>query len=219
MLPQVTVCTGIDFSTVIERYRKSSALPKPDAVSLTTGKPATCSFALFPYPANLANDGRRGDTTWFSPRACRVPGKKPGAVLMMCQSITGSDVFGPVRFGKCMRRGFRFPVHPGYEARPRRLLPLREPGKLDDRRSEVHGLDEMRDPDAVRDNVFANLAGADIDLERAITQLPVQARMVFVLHDVEGYKHTDIAEMLGLSPHTSRSQLHRARMLLRGFLK
>ncbi len=36
--------------------------PKPDSVSLTTGKPATCSFALRPYPAHLANDGRAGNT-------------------------------------------------------------------------------------------------------------------------------------------------------------
>jgi RNA polymerase sigma-70 factor (ECF subfamily) len=41
---------------------------------------------------------------------------------------------------------------------------------------------------------------------------------VFVLHDVEGYKHEEIGDMLGVSPGTSKSQLHRARQTLRGLL-
>jgi RNA polymerase sigma-70 factor (ECF subfamily) len=54
-----------------------------------------------------------------------------------------------------------------------------------------------------------------VALERAVDRLPAGAREVFVLHDVEGYKHEEIAELLAVDPGTSRSQLHRARMLLR----
>ncbi|MBD3162562.1 MAG: sigma-70 family RNA polymerase sigma factor [Candidatus Eisenbacteria bacterium] len=54
-----------------------------------------------------------------------------------------------------------------------------------------------------------------IDLERAIGALPPGARVVFVLHDVEGYKHEEIAEMTGIAVGTSKAQLHRARRLLR----
>ncbi len=54
-----------------------------------------------------------------------------------------------------------------------------------------------------------------LDLERAIAGLPAGARTVFVLHDVEGYRHRDIAEMTGLAVGTSKTQLHRARRLLR----
>ncbi len=61
-------------------------------------------------------------------------------------------------------------------------------------------------------------AGARIDLERAIRKLPEGARRVFVLHDVEGYTHEEIAELLSVSPGTSKSQLHRARMTLREHL-
>lgn len=57
-----------------------------------------------------------------------------------------------------------------------------------------------------------------IDLEQAVAQLPPGARAVFVLHDVEGYRHEEIGEMLGVSVGTSKSQLHRARMTLRGYL-
>ncbi|HEY7894173.1 MAG TPA: RNA polymerase sigma factor [Gemmatimonadaceae bacterium] len=57
-----------------------------------------------------------------------------------------------------------------------------------------------------------------LDLERAIGTLPEGARDVFVLHDVYGYTHREIAEMLGIVEGTSKSQLTRARTLLRNSL-
>jgi RNA polymerase sigma-70 factor (ECF subfamily) len=56
--------------------------------------------------------------------------------------------------------------------------------------------------------------GLAIDLERAIAALPAGARMAFVLHDVEGFSHAEIAELSGLAQGTIRAQLHRARRLL-----
>lgn len=53
-----------------------------------------------------------------------------------------------------------------------------------------------------------------IDLERAIAALPHGARTVFVLHDVEGYRHDEIAKLTGTAEGTCRAQLHRARKLL-----
>jgi RNA polymerase sigma-70 factor (ECF subfamily) len=55
-------------------------------------------------------------------------------------------------------------------------------------------------------------------LEKANAQLPPGYRMVFILHDVEGHEHEEIARMLGCSVGTSKSQLHKARMKLRGLL-
>ncbi|MEE8061335.1 MAG: RNA polymerase sigma factor [Gemmatimonadales bacterium] len=60
--------------------------------------------------------------------------------------------------------------------------------------------------------------GVGLDLENALARLPDGARQVFVLHDVEGYRHEEIANMLGLAEGTSKSQLHRARMALRQHL-
>jgi RNA polymerase sigma-70 factor (ECF subfamily) len=57
--------------------------------------------------------------------------------------------------------------------------------------------------------------GDRMDLEMAINKLPKGARRVFTLHDVEGYKHEEIAEMLGVTTGATKAQLHRARMLLR----
>lgn len=57
-----------------------------------------------------------------------------------------------------------------------------------------------------------------VALETTVGRLPAGAREVFVLHDMEGYTHEEIGQSLGIDPGTSRSQLHRARMLLRGML-
>ena len=57
--------------------------------------------------------------------------------------------------------------------------------------------------------------GLSIDLERAIAELPDGARQVFVLFDVEGYGHTEIARLVGIAEGTSKAQLFRARRLLR----
>src|SRR5258708_30780757 len=56
-------------------------------------------------------------------------------------------------------------------------------------------------------------------LERAVAQLPACYELVFELHDVQGYKHTEIAEMLERSVGTSKAQLHRAHKRLRGLLR
>ena len=58
-----------------------------------------------------------------------------------------------------------------------------------------------------------------VDFEEALSRLPDGARQVFVLHDVAGYRHEEIARMLGVVPGTSKSQLHHARMALRKYLE
>lgn len=57
-----------------------------------------------------------------------------------------------------------------------------------------------------------------IALDKAISQLPPGYKSVFILHDVEGHEHTEVAKILGCSVGTSKSQLHKARMKLRGLL-
>ena len=57
-----------------------------------------------------------------------------------------------------------------------------------------------------------------LELEAAVTKLPDGARRVFVLHDVEGYRHREIAELLGVTTGTTKAQLHRARMILRQYV-
>ncbi len=58
-----------------------------------------------------------------------------------------------------------------------------------------------------------------MDFETAIGRLPEGARHVFVLHDVEGYRHEEIARLMGVTTGTTKAQLHRARLLLRTHLQ
>jgi len=58
-----------------------------------------------------------------------------------------------------------------------------------------------------------------LQLQRAVETLPPGYRMIFLLHDVEGYEHNEIAGMVGCSIGNSKSQLHKARMKLRDLLK
>jgi RNA polymerase sigma-70 factor, ECF subfamily len=58
-----------------------------------------------------------------------------------------------------------------------------------------------------------------ISIETAIAQLPPGYRTAFILHDVEGYEHEEIARILGCSPGTSKSQLHKARLKLRRLIQ
>jgi len=60
---------------------------------------------------------------------------------------------------------------------------------------------------------------ARIDLDRAIERLPEGCREAFVLHDVEGFDHKEVGALLGIAEGTSKSQVFKARMKLRGFLR
>ncbi|MFZ2054242.1 MAG: RNA polymerase sigma factor [Candidatus Aminicenantales bacterium] len=78
--------------------------------------------------------------------------------------------------------------------------------------SEVEGKKE----EAVYDGHEDSLAKT---LDEALQELPERLRSVFLLHDVQGYKHEEIARMLGVSAGTSKSQLFKARMRIREWLK
>ncbi len=82
--------------------------------------------------------------------------------------------------------------------------------RMDDGGADIEGLNEGTGapPHAER-----------MDLDEAIGRLPPGARRIFVLHDVEGYKHDEIAEIFGITAGGSKAQLHRARLLLREALE
>jgi len=71
------------------------------------------------------------------------------------------------------------------------------------------------DPAILEKDPRRTIDGLNIDLERAIAELPDGAREVFVLFDIEGYGHGDIAKLTGIAEGTSKAQLFRARRLLR----
>jgi RNA polymerase sigma factor (sigma-70 family) len=93
---------------------------------------------------------------------------------------------------------------------------------LTDRKNEGRVRRRLQDDDEADggEDMFAAAAttprdGDRMDLAAAIAMLPAGARQIFVLHDVEGYKHEEIAELCGITAGGSKAQLHRARLLLR----
>jgi RNA polymerase sigma-70 factor (ECF subfamily) len=74
--------------------------------------------------------------------------------------------------------------------------------------------DSIHEPSAKHDTPIARL-----DLDRALERLPDGCREAFVLHDVEGFDHKEVAELLGIAEGTSKSQVFKARLKLRALLK
>lgn len=86
-------------------------------------------------------------------------------------------------------------------------------------RSRRNGREELTDEPARHDTGREPRSVEDrMDLEAAIRELPDRARQVFVLHDVEGYRHAEIGEMLDIAEGTSKAHLFRAREALRSRL-
>lgn len=85
---------------------------------------------------------------------------------------------------------------------------VRAAGRLEAHETAVEDLGALSGPSGPGPSV-------SIDLERAIARLPEGARTIFVLHDVEGFQHHEIAQKLGVTSGTCKAQLHRARRLLR----
>ena len=79
----------------------------------------------------------------------------------------------------------------------------------------------LHDGEDIFDTLAAPSRSGDVvmDFEAALETLPDGARQIFVLHDVEGYKHHEIGTLLEISSGTSKAQLHRARMMLRRYLR
>jgi len=102
------------------------------------------------------------------------------------------------------------------------LLTLASNLVISDRRSRRRRTDretQVEEMDRMGDRATAAAPNAGMDLDRAIRTLPHGARTVFVLHDIEGYRHKEIARQLGLATGTTKAQLHRARRMLREALK
>lgn len=165
--------------------------------------------------ARLVRRAQAGDTRAFE----KLYRSHVGRVYAVCRRLAGNtgraedwtqDVFVQVweKIGSYEGRS-RFSTWLYRLATNRAIDGLRSEGRRNRRETSVE------DPESWFEPGPAPRPEGRLDLEAAIASLPTVARMVFVLHDVEGYRHRDIAQMTGLAEGTSKSQLHRARGLLR----
>jgi RNA polymerase sigma-70 factor (ECF subfamily) len=93
--------------------------------------------------------------------------------------------------------------------------------------AEMDSLEETNDQEEETGRLLKKIGRPDprlsglldrVNLQRALNQLPLGYRSIFLLHDVKGYEHNEIADMLGCSIGNSKSQLHKARAILRRLL-
>jgi len=91
------------------------------------------------------------------------------------------------------------------------LMMKRSEKRFSERVSELTEIVNRENPMSKAKHSF----DASIDIETALKKLPEQARTAFVLHDIEGYKHHEISEMMDIEVGTSKAHLHRARRMLR----
>jgi len=93
---------------------------------------------------------------------------------------------------------------------------------LGDRRSRMRRVDKEQSMEVTPEAFLGQEQrqhGKLMDLEEAIARLPERARTVLVLHDIEGYKHHEVAELADMAVGTSKAQLHRARKLIREWME
>ena len=172
-----------------------------------------------PELTDLVRRARDGDETAFR----ELYHEHAGRIYALCLRLTGDAGAAEERTQDAFVRAWeRLATFRGESAFGTWLHRLTVNVVLMERRGSRRR--ERRVAPASDDPVFerapAAPAGADrLDLERAIALLPAGAREVFVLFDVEGYSHEEIAGMCGIAIGTSKAQLFRARRLLREMLE
>ncbi len=168
----------------------------------------------------LVNDARAGDLAAFEALYRRLHNRVFGVCLRMADSREEAEEWAQDAWVKAWERLESFRGDSAFSTWLHRLTVNLV---LDRRRSAGRRrarFDSVGDYDHLdRADTTEPPAGLGHDLERAIAGLPDGARTVFLLYDVEGYKHQEIAEQLGVAEGTVKAQLHRARKLLREVLK
>jgi RNA polymerase sigma-70 factor (ECF subfamily) len=178
--------------------------PDPDRGQPTDPSAANGDVAL----------AQRGDVDAFE----RIYRANSGRVTALCLRLTGDREAAEALMQDVFVKVWeRLPAFRGESALPTWIHRVTVNAFLHQARSEKRrGAHEETSDDIAAFPVAARSSdpGEQMDLERAIARLPEGARTAFVLHEIEGYKHEEIAALSGIAPATVRAQLHRARRLL-----
>ena len=189
-----------------------SAASHPSLASLP-GQPASCDPAVTDEDYLVAA-ARVGEVAAFERLYHRHVGRVHALCLRLCGDPSEAEEMTQEAFVRAFERLEGFRGDAAFSSWLHRLTvntvlsSWRAAGRY---RQRVLTMAEDELPEPVVDQV----PGLAVDLERAIAELPRGARTVFVLHDVHGMLHREIAELTGLAVGTCKTQLHRARKMLR----
>ncbi len=161
---------------------------------------------------------RRGDVQAFE----RLYRTNVGRVYAVCLRMVGdpslAEDLAQEAFVRAWRKLHTFRGDSAFSSWLHRLAVNVVLSRQRARRRREARLVPVEDPE-VHQTPHTPRAGAGMDLRQAVGTLPPMERRVFVLHDVEGLRHAEIAEALGIAVGTSKAHLHRARKLLRKALE
>ena len=139
-------------------------------------------------------------------------------IYSLCARLSGSPTKGEELAEEVFVRAWEeLPHFSGESAFGAWLHMLATEVVLNGRKDETVPTIEQGRPGAEgwNDSGSASDGGESLDLSQALDRLPPDARRIFVLHDVEGYTHEDLAEIFGITPGGSKARLQRARVLLK----
>jgi RNA polymerase sigma-70 factor (ECF subfamily) len=163
----------------------------------------------------LVRDAQTGDLAAFE----RLYRENERRVFALCMRLSSDPALAEELTQEVFVRAWRkLGSFRGESAFSSWLYPLTVNVALTERRARMRRLARIVPTDdgaALEPPAPAATPEAGFDIEKAMARLPPGARRVFVLHDIEGRTHEEIASLLGLAPGTSKAQLHRARKLLR----
>jgi len=218
------------WSSTLGQYPPSNPRPLIGIISLPEMKTSAVISDIGQYPSTTGEDkaatlecvqrAQAGDVGAFE----TLYREHSGRVFALCLRLKGGDRTDATElmqdvFVRAWRRLETFRGDSAFSSWLHRLAvnSMLENARAERRRSArvLSMEDTSMLPGASR------LSGVDLkmEMEEAVASLPKGARIAFVLHDVEGYQHQEIAERLGVSVGTVKAQLHRARRLLRDRLE
>lgn len=177
--------------------------------------------------AEAIRRAQRGDGAGFE-RLYRLHNRRVFALcLRMAANVTAAEDLVQDAFLQLFRKIHTFRGDSAFSTWLHRLVVNVVLMRLRKKSLPAVSLDELTEPDEETGGPGKDIGAPDmrlsgsidrLNLERAIAALPLGYRTVFELHDVQGYEHNEIAEILGRSVGNSKSQLHKARMRLRDLL-
>ena len=178
--------------------------------------------------AEIIRRAQRGDAAAFE-RIYQLHGRRIYALcLRIARNPTEAEDLTQEAFLRAFRKIQTFRGESAFSTWLYRLALNVVLMKLRKKQLPEASLEEMRKRNAESTGQSKEVGGLDLhlaglmdrfNLERAVEQLPSAFKTVFVLHDIQGYKHHEIAEMMDLSIGTSKGRLHRARTRLRELLQ
>lgn len=178
--------------------------------------PSPTLDAQVPDAASLAERARGGDLAAFEALYRRHSGRVLGTCARLVRDRREAEELAQDAWVRAWERMDQFRGDAAFSTWMHRLTVNL---LLDRKRSDARWLKRIGslddEGDSVRTAARVAPAGAALDLERAVAGLPEGARVIFLLHDVDGYKHREIAERLGVAVGTVKAQLHRARRLMK----